>query len=234
MLNVQKVGRIEFERVMKKRRLRTYSIIGIIIVLFIYLVGVFCYEYGIRRNYSKFLINMDAGNFDIEELKSKVGIYEKDMDIKEIDYDMDSDIENSNSPKSVIIHHTAVNNLTPQSINEDHKNKGYGGIGYHFYIRKDGTIYKGRDEKLVGAHAIGRNYDSIGICLEGNFEKEGMNEEQERALLMLTSDMVIKYNISDIIGHRDTYQTLCPGKNVSIEEIREKVKNEIVEYISKL
>ena len=205
--------------------------LGIILIFSIYVIGVISYEYGIKNEYCKFLINMDAGKVKIEKLRSKVDKYENNIGIQEVDYQISDEVEANNSPKSVIIHHTAVDNLTPENINEDHKRRGYGGIGYHFYIRKDGTVYKGREEKLEGAHTIGRNYDSIGICIEGNFEDEELNEMQEKSLVMLVTDMVIKYNISDIIGHKDEYQTLCPGKNISIEDIKQKVKDEMINLV---
>ena len=228
MLNVQKIDKIEFKKIMKRRRIRTYIAATFIVILFIYIVGILSYRYGMNRCYLKYLINMDAGNFDIESLQNKREEYEKDMDIKNINYEMSEDIESGNKPKSLIIHHTAADDLTPERINEDHKSKGYGGIGYHFYIRKDGTIYRGRGEEYVGAHTIGRNYDSIGICLEGNFQHEELTQQQEESLIKLSTDMIIKYNISDIIGHKDEYQTLCPGENISLDVIREKVRDEIL------
>lgn len=202
--------------------------LGIVLIFFIYVIGVISYEYGIKNEYCKFLINMDAGDFNIKELRSERDKYENDIGIQEVDYEINDEVQVNNSPISVIIHHTAVDNLTPENINEDHKRRGYGGIGYHFYIRKDGSVYRGREEKLEGAHTIGRNYDSIGICIEGNFENEELSETQERSLVMLIADMIIKYNISDIIGHKDEYQTLCPGRNLSIENIRQKVKDELI------
>lgn len=49
---------------------------------------------------------------------------------------------------------------------------GWAGIGYHFVIRKDGTIERGRPLSVVGAHAQGDNLHTIGICMARNFEKE--------------------------------------------------------------
>lgn len=228
MLNVQKIDKIEFDKIMKRRRIRTYTAIALVVVSLIYIIVVESYQYAIRKSYCKYLINMDAGNYDIEKLKERRIKYESEIDIHDVDYEFNESIEKRNSPKSVIIHHTAADNLTPEMINEDHKHKGYGGIGYHFYIRTDGTVYRGRPEEYAGAHTIGRNFDSIGICLEGNFENDTITEEEEKALVMLSTDMIIKYNIADIIGHKDAYQTLCPGKNISLEDIRGKVEDEIV------
>lgn len=59
----------------------------------------------------------------------------------------------------------------PDAVVSSVKN-GWAGIGYHFVIRKDGTIERGRPLSVVGAHAQGDNLHTIGICMAGNFEKE--------------------------------------------------------------
>jgi len=52
-----------------------------------------------------------------------------------------------------------------------HRARGFSTWGYHFGIGGDGFEYRGRAVELVGAHALGRNMDSIGVCLLGNFFK---------------------------------------------------------------
>ncbi|MBP9551198.1 MAG: N-acetylmuramoyl-L-alanine amidase, partial [Veillonella sp.] len=59
----------------------------------------------------------------------------------------------------------------PDAVVSSVKN-GWAGIGYHFVIRKDGTIERGRPLSVVGAHAQGNNLHTIGICMARNFEKE--------------------------------------------------------------
>ncbi len=46
-------------------------------------------------------------------------------------------------------------------------------MGYHFYIRKDGRIVKGRELSEMGAHALPFNRDSWGICYEGGLKEGG-------------------------------------------------------------
>lgn len=177
---------------------------------------------------TEYLLTMGAGEYNIKDFQEKRLAYERSLDIKELDYKLDDSIEKVNNPTVLVYHHTAALGLTPESINEDHKGKGWGGIGYHFYIRKNGTIYRGRPEEYIGAHAIGKNYDSIGICLEGDFEREEPTEAQKSSLVKLSTDMIIKYNLKDAIGHRDVYETLCPGEKFPMEEIKERVKEEIL------
>lgn len=88
-----------------------------------------------------------------------------------------------------------------------------------FFVRKDGSIYRGRREEAVGAHAYGSNTDSIGICAEGNFENETMGDVQKQALKELVAYLKNKYGITKVQRHRDVNATACPGKNYPFEEI---------------
>ena len=89
---------------------------------------------------------------------------------------------------------------------------GWAGIGYHFYIRKDGTIYKGRDEKYAGAHCENYNSVSLGICLEGNFEIEKPTEKQIQSVTDLVKYLRKKYGNFKLVGHKDLNATACPGQ----------------------
>lgn len=124
--------------------------------------------------------------------------------------------------KRIILHHSGVTVLqSVEVIHNYHKNtNGWAGIGYHFYVRKDGSIYKGRDVEYVGAHASGSNSDSIGICCEGDFEQEEMNETQKNSLKELVIYLKDKYNISTVQGHKEVCSTDCPGKNFPLDEMK--------------
>lgn len=120
----------------------------------------------------------------------------------------------------LILHHTATSSETVEQIHEYHKNqKKWAGIGYHFYVRKDGRIYRGRPEDTVGAHASGNNSDSIGICFEGNFQEETMPDAQKAAGVELVAYLKSKYGISTVQKHSDVVTTSCPGTNFPFEEI---------------
>lgn len=143
-------------------------------------------------------------------------------------YTWAEELNYKNKPEMLIIHHTADSGITPERMNEIHIENGWAGIGYHFYIRTDGTIYRGRPENAVGAHAKKNNKNSIGIALEGNFEKDNPTEAQMKSLVKLSADMIIKYNLNDVLGHRDVYETLCPGENLSIEDLKDRISNELI------
>lgn len=125
------------------------------------------------------------------------------------------------STNRIILHHSGVSVLqTVEVIHNYHKNTNkWAGIGYHFYVRKDGKIYRGRPENMVGAHAYGANSDSIGICAEGDFNTETMNDTQKNAIKELVAYIKQKYGISLVQKHSDTIATSCPGKNYPFAEI---------------
>ena len=124
----------------------------------------------------------------------------------------------------IILHHTAATQGTVQAIHNYHMNgRGWMGIGYNFYVRKDGSIYQGRPEWVVGAHATGYNDKSIGVCAEGNFEAEKMPEAQKQGIIELIKELKKKYPNVQIKRHKDFAATACPGKNYPFVEIIQAV-----------
>lgn len=77
----------------------------------------------------------------------------------------------------VIIHCSATArdvNYTEDQLREDHLARDINAPGgYHFYIRKDGTVIKMRKLDQKGAHALPYNEDSHGICYEGGLKAGG-------------------------------------------------------------
>lgn len=145
-----------------------------------------------------------------------------DLNINYLDYGIEK-LSARDNTEIIVIHHAAKTIWSPEDINDFHKSKGWDGIGYNFYIRKDGTICNGRGEEAVGAQLKGYNDISIGICLEGNFEIEEVNEEQINSLNNLIYYLICKYDIKKIKGHKDYGETLCPGKNLNIKLIKKNL-----------
>ena len=91
-------------------------------------------------------------------------------------------------------------------VTEWHTQRGFDTIGYHYLIKRDGTLQLGRDEDVVGAHAVAVNGTSIGVALAGggNADKGWENNftpiqfETLKSILLKLKD---KYNIEKIIGH---------------------------------
>lgn len=140
------------------------------------------------------------------------------MKIIEQSYKWNGSLNKRASTKYIIIHHRAGNGDV-QSIHKEHLNNGWFGIGYHFYIRTDGTIYRGRPIEEIGSHCLGKNDISIGICFEGNFEKEAMTMAQTKSGQEILSYLKSLYPNAEVKKHRDFQATACPGKNFPFEEI---------------
>ena len=97
---------------------------------------------------------------------------------------------------------------------------GWDDIGYHYVIKRDGTLEVGRDESMVGSHARAVNGTSIGICMIGGSNKEGAWEnnflpEQFDTLKQILETLKDKYDIKKIIGHYEVDdKKKCPSFNV--------------------
>lgn len=123
------------------------------------------------------------------------------------------------STTHLYIHHRAGNGDL-LSMHNDHINRaGKVGVGYHYFIRKNGEIFRGRSEDRVGAHLLGHNSTSIGICFEGNFEFDTMASVQYDAGLWLIRDILSRYPTIKIAGHRQKAATACPGRNFPLEKM---------------
>lgn len=213
-----------YKKIMRKRRRRTFTIIAVSLII----ISFFIYAKVSQQRYSAFLMNNSKyGKVNNNILAKNIEEMNNNLNIQEVSYDWDGKIIKSNKPEKIIVHHAATTEMDLEKIHSLHIEEGYSGIGYHYYIKKDGIIYKGRDEEMQGAHAINENNKSIGICLEGNYEEEMPSENQIDSLINLSSSLIVKYNMKDIIRHGDCNNTLCPGKNINMDEIRNGIINVI-------
>ena len=111
----------------------------------------------------------------------------------------------------IIIHCSAVRpdqQSSAAQIDSWHKDRGFKGIGYHYVIRRDGTIETGRPEWMVGAHCVNHNSHSIGVCYEGGLDIRGQpadtrTPEQKAAMRQLLEDLHRRYPRAVIVGHHD-------------------------------
>ena len=90
------------------------------------------------------------------------------------------------------------------------------GIGYHYVVRRDGTIEPGRPEWLTGAHCLNHNAHSIGVCYEGGLDIRGQPADtrtaaQKASMRRLLEDLHGRYPKALIVGHHDLDpQKACP------------------------
>lgn len=111
-----------------------------------------------------------------------------------------------------IVVHCAASQPLPsidaKTIDRWHRQRGFLMIGYHFVIKTDGTIEKGRDVDAVGAHVEGFNSRSIGICLVGGVDSAGKSQNnftpsQFASLQELLKELREMHPKAVIQGHRD-------------------------------
>lgn len=116
----------------------------------------------------------------------------------------------------LIIHCSAVGpgqTSSAQQIDQWHRRRGWKCIGYHYVVRRDGTIETGRPEAEVGAHCRNHNRHSIGICYEGGLDASGSpcdtrTEAQRQSLISLIRLLKTRYPNALILAHH----TLDPHK----------------------
>lgn len=106
-------------------------------------------------------------------------------------------------------------------IDRWHRQKGWQCIGYHFVIKRDGTVEDGREVDKIGAHVENWNAVSVGICLSGGVDEAGtpvnnFTPEQFAALENLLKTLRFVYKTAVIQGHRDFPKVAkaCPSFDV--------------------
>lgn len=111
---------------------------------------------------------------------------------------------------TIIIHCSATPapmDIGVEEIREWHVEKGWSDIGYHYVIRRNGTLEAGRPLELQGSHVYGENSDSIGICLVGGTTASGdalfnFTSNQMLCLMNVVQNLSSTYS-AKVAGHRD-------------------------------
>lgn len=103
-----------------------------------------------------------------------------------------------------------------REIRQWHKEQGWLDVGYHFIIRRDGTVEEGRDVDAVGSHVKDHNHNSVGICLVGGVDdsnkfKANFTPSQMHSLRTLLDDLKTKYPKAVILAHHDVAPKACPS-----------------------
>lgn len=75
-----------------------------------------------------------------------------------------------NQPARLLVHHSASSlHTTIADVRRWHvEERGYADIGYHWVIHQDGSIHRGRPTWVVGAHDLGENTNTLGVCGVGD------------------------------------------------------------------
>lgn len=121
----------------------------------------------------------------------------------------------------IVVHHSATTSGTPESYARYHVDtRNFPGIGYHYVIQQDGTIYLVNYLNTIAWHTGGENTSSVGICLTGNFDTQQPFPAQMAALKNLIAYLKIQFGRNlEIKGHRDYSTKTCPGNNIHLDNI---------------
>lgn len=124
----------------------------------------------------------------------------------------------------IVIHCAA----TPPSMDIDistvdrwHRAKGWLGVGYHFFIKRDGTIQEGRNVMLPGAHVRGYNHCSVGVCMAGGVKESdkvtpenNFTDAQWLALNEIINKLQQQFPDAKVVGHNELAAKACPSFDV--------------------
>ncbi len=149
-----------------------------------------------------------------------------------------------NIPKFIIVHCSDSSWGSAREIKKWHLQRGFQDIGYHFVIMNgipatsmvlpilNGSIELGRPIEQEGAHCIGYNDKSIGIC---GIAKASWTESQIVSLVVLIRSLQEKYKIPtvNVLGHCETQSGRAEGKtcpNLDMNRIRNLIDRKEVKH----
>lgn len=119
----------------------------------------------------------------------------------------------------IIVHCTATPEgraVSVAQVDAWHKERGFRCIGYHYLVGLDGTVTAGRPEQEMGAHCLGHNYESIGVCYVGGLDrvtgepKDTRTPAQRSALRRLVEQLRDRHPGATVHGHREFAAKACP------------------------
>jgi hypothetical protein len=136
-----------------------------------------------------------------------------------------------NTPTVIITHHCGGTDAAPladssfatvNDIDAWHKARwpefysslGYW-VGYHYVIEKDGKVTQTRKHNEEGAHCIGMNRKSIGVCFAGNFDLTLPSEAQMKAWYTLYTELLQQYPNIPTYPHRKYASKSCHGRRLT-------------------
>lgn len=120
---------------------------------------------------------------------------------------------------TIFIHCSATpegRDVKVEEIDKWHRERGFNGIGYHYYVDVWGNVHTGRSIDRVGAHVKGENVNSIGICYAGGIDQDGgakdtLTPKQFDSIrtLVLSLGEVLQKPLN-LRGHNEVSNKACP------------------------
>ena len=133
----------------------------------------------------------------------------------------------------IILHCSATpegKDFRAADIDRWHRAKGWKCIGYNYVIDLDGTIEGGRSLEMTGAHTIGHNANSIGICYIGGIDGKSVPKDtrtvpQKESMFALVRQLLLAFNLTlkDVHCHNEFANKACPS--FSIEQFRKEYED---------
>ncbi len=126
----------------------------------------------------------------------------------------------------IIVHCSATpagRDVSAADIDRWHRARGFVQIGYHYVVRLDGSVEVGRAESKIGAHCLGHNANSIGVCYVGGCKADcttpcdTRTPAQKSALVSLLRQLLERYPGAVVHGHRDFAAKACPSFDATAE-----------------
>ena len=126
----------------------------------------------------------------------------------------------------ITVHHSALtiygNNRAAAAAEIDKirtahmRDRGWGDIGYHFIVDRNGQVWEGRPLAYQGAHVKAQNEGNIGIMCLGNFDVQTPSSQQQAAVLNHVKKLMSKYRVptSRVKTHQEMAATACPGRSL--------------------
>lgn len=124
-----------------------------------------------------------------------------------------------NITEAIFVHCSATKpsmDIGVREIRQWHKEQGWLDVGYHFVIRRDGTVEEGRPIDVVGSHVKGWNEKSVGICLVGGINdsmqpEANFTNAQMSSLMDILERVSAKYPKAPFKAHHDVAAKACPS-----------------------
>lgn len=121
--------------------------------------------------------------------------------------------------EAIFVHCSATKpsqDIGVETIRMWHKQQGWLDVGYHFIIKRDGTVEEGRPVDVIGSHVKDWNYKSVGVCLVGGINDKGNFEANFTPAQMHSLDVTLKslkgkYPQAEIKAHHDVAPKACPS-----------------------
>lgn len=123
------------------------------------------------------------------------------------------------STEAIFVHCSATKpsqDVGVREIRQWHKQQGWLDVGYHFIIKRDGTVEEGRPVDVVGSHVKDWNSKSVGVCLVGGIDDKAkfaanFTPSQMHSLKVKLGELKALYPQADIKAHHDVAPKACPS-----------------------